>query len=121
MTAGNRKQTAKPKAKPRGKPFAPGQSGNISGRPKIPVEVRDAARAHTELAIATLAEICTSADKDSARVSAAVALLDRGWGKPLQEVAGPGGGAIPVEVKQLGDDELVARAAAIINQRKNAK
>jgi len=101
-----------------GRPFQPGQSGNPLGGKSIPVEVRDAARAHTELAIATLAAICASADKDSARVSAAVALLDRGWGKPVQEIAGPGGGAIPVHIQQLPDDELAAKAAAIIAKRK---
>jgi hypothetical protein len=33
------------------------------------------------------------------RVAAATVLLDRGWGRPLQTVAGPEGGALSVEFK----------------------
>jgi hypothetical protein len=72
-----------------GNRFAPGRSGNPGGRPKALQAVLDAAREHTEAAILTLAEICTDPDKPSAaRVAAAQALLDRGWGKPT---TGPGG------------------------------
>jgi len=85
--AGNRAKTAKRKPGP-GRPFKPGQSGNPSGRPKIPKEVVDAARAHTTRAIEVLSEILndvTAKAKD--RISAANALLDRGWGKPVQAVS----------------------------------
>ena len=45
--------------------------------------VRELAREHTALAINTLAEICGDAGaKSQARVQAACALLDRGWGRP---------------------------------------
>jgi len=45
--------------------------------------VRELAREHTTLAINTLAEICGDAGaKSQARVQAACALLDRGWGRP---------------------------------------
>lgn len=118
MTAANSERTAK-RLPPKGKPFAKGQSGNPSGRPKIIAEIRDLARTHTDLAINTLAEICAVADKDSARVSAAVALLDRGWGKPIQAISGPDGGAIPLEIAGLDDDALEARAKAIIAKRKS--
>lgn len=89
-----------------GKPFQPGQSGNPGGRPKVVAHVRELAREHTDLAIRTLAEICESADKDSARVAAATALLDRGYGKPPQEVS--------IDVSKLSDDELFARARSIL-------
>lgn len=66
-------------------PFQPGQSGNPGGRPKALKAVEDAARTHTEEAIATLAAICRNKDApEAARVAAANALLDRGWGKPRQ-------------------------------------
>lgn len=68
---------------PRGRPFAKGQSGNPGGRPKIPDSVRDACRAHTDQAIATLAEVMSDPGcPASARITAATSLLDRGWGKP---------------------------------------
>jgi hypothetical protein len=66
------------------KPFKKGKSGNLSGRPKEVAEVKALARQHTVIAIETLVRICNAGDKDSARVAAAIALLDRGWGKPGQ-------------------------------------
>ena len=48
-------------------------------------EVRELARAHTGAAIETLASIMTNTKSaPAARVSAANALLDRGYGKPPQ-------------------------------------
>jgi len=62
--------------------FRPGQSGNPGGRPRVAGEIRDLARQHTATALATLAEIAERGENESARVAAASALLDRGWGKP---------------------------------------
>jgi hypothetical protein len=48
-------------------------------------EVKELARAHTSKAIETLVSIMTNPKSaDAARVSAANALLDRGYGKPPQ-------------------------------------
>ena len=66
--------------------FERGRSGNPGGRPKGHGEIRDLARQHTELALGTLAEIAAHGENESARVSAANALLDRGWGKPAVPV-----------------------------------
>jgi len=75
-----------------GKPFKKGQSGNPGGRPKVVAEVRELARAHTGEAIETLVSIMTNPKSASAaRVSAANALLDRGYGKPPQHITGEGG------------------------------
>jgi hypothetical protein len=64
-----------------------GQSGNPGGRPKAIVEVAAAARERTVAAIDVLTEIMRNVDATaSARVSAAVALLERGWGKAPQTV-----------------------------------
>lgn len=85
------------KAKPRGKPFAKGTTGNAGGRPKLPDDVkhvRELAREYTAEAIAALAGVMTGGS-GPAKVAAANALLDRGWGKPSQPVDGDGeGGAI---------------------------
>lgn len=76
-----------------GRPFVKGQSGNPGGRPKVIGHVRDLARAHTEDALNTLVTITQDVTApQSARVSAAQALLDRGWGKPSQPVDGDGEG-----------------------------
>ena len=73
--------------------FQPGQSGNPSGRPKASARARDAAREHTETAIGVLVSIMTSEDAaTAARVAAASAILDRGYGKPTQPIDGDGEG-----------------------------
>lgn len=54
---------------------------------KAPTEIRSIARAHTKTAINVLAGIVRQEKAPpAARVAAANALLDRGWGKPTQHV-----------------------------------
>src|ERR1044072_5042431 len=72
-----------------GKTLKKSQSGNLGGRPKVLAEVKELARAHTGDAIETLVSIMTNPKSaPAARVSAANALLDRGYGKPPQHVTG---------------------------------
>ena len=66
--------------------FKAGKSGNPFGRPKALIEVRDLARKQTAKAIEALVDIMTAGKSEPARVNAAQALLDRGWGKPTQAI-----------------------------------
>jgi hypothetical protein len=68
--------------------FRAGQSGNPGGRPRAEPKVRDLARKHTTAAINGLAAILKDSESDLAKVSAANALLDRGWGKPTVHIEG---------------------------------
>ena len=72
--------------------WQPGFCPNPGGRPKQLVYVRDLARGKTEKAINTLVSVMDSKESPpNARVAAAVALLDRGWGRPpsMLELSAP--------------------------------
>ena len=70
---------------------------------KTPTDIRSLARSHTEGALNTLKGIMHQADAPpAARVSAAVALLDRGWGKPSQTMEM----TVRRIARDLADDEL---------------
>jgi hypothetical protein len=50
--------------------------------PKLsPAALRKLARAHSEAAVQVLAEVATTGSSEASRISAAMALLDRGYGK----------------------------------------
>ena len=56
---------------------------------KAPAEIRSLARSHTKSALKVLSGIMNEAEAPAAaRVAAAQALLDRGWGKPTQFIGG---------------------------------
>ena len=63
-------------------------SGRKPGKvSKAKLDIAERARTHGEAALRTLAEIMQDTDAPhNARVSAANALLDRGYGRPLQGV-----------------------------------
>jgi hypothetical protein len=65
--------------------FKPGKSGNPSGKKKHEGKSLQAlARQYTPDAVAALVKALNSPRE---RVPAAIALLDRGWGKPVQMIA----------------------------------
>jgi len=70
-----------------GRPFHKGQSGNPGGRPKIMVEVRELARKNSPEAMQTL--VANLKDENGhVRNAAAIAILDRAYGKPPQAIVG---------------------------------
>ena len=57
------------------------------GQSKTPTQIASLARVHTETVINVLIGIVTREDAPiPSRIAAGLALLDRGWGKPLQKV-----------------------------------
>jgi hypothetical protein len=69
---------------------------------KATADIRSLARAQTALAIRTLTGVCGSkAAPAAARVSAASALLDRGWGKPAQPHTGEDDTDIRITTRQI--------------------
>lgn len=67
---------------------------------KTPTQIKSLARGHTDAAIKTLAGIMNQDEcPAAARVAAATALLDRGWGKPAQPQVGEDGeGPLKLEI-----------------------
>jgi hypothetical protein len=69
-----------------GENHAPPESSQVA---KTPTEIKSLARAHSESALNVLAGIMNeTSSPHAARVAAANSLLDRGWGKAAQIVAG---------------------------------
>ena len=65
--------------------FTKGQSGNPGGRPKALGDLRELAREHTASALQVLLKVMEDPKAaSSARVGAASAVLDRGWGRAPQ-------------------------------------
>jgi hypothetical protein len=80
---GNTQKGLKNPNKVRVTSWKPGESGNKDGRPKAYKDIQELAKVHTPAAIAALV---LSLQDERTRVPAAVALLDRGWGKPSQSL-----------------------------------
>jgi hypothetical protein len=66
--------------------FTPGASGNPGGRPKAASVIAIEARKHGLAMVAVLNSIARKGKSEQARIAAATALLDRGYGKPAQSV-----------------------------------
>lgn len=63
--------------------------------PKTLTEIRSIARSHTRTAINALVGVMKAKDATpAARVSAAAAILDRGWGRPVQALENGDSGAL---------------------------
>jgi hypothetical protein len=78
--------------------------------PKTITEIRSLARSHTQTAVNVLVGIMRSKDATAAaRVSAANAILDRGWGKAAQSLENGDDGAL----------ELIHRIERIIVNPEN--
>jgi hypothetical protein len=78
---------------------------------KTITEIRSLARSHTRTAINVLVRIMRSKDATAAaRVTAANAILDRGWGKATQPLESGDGGAL----------ELIHRIERVIVHPENS-
>lgn len=80
-------QKSKPKAKPRGKPIAKGQVLNPGGRPKKTPQELDliaACKSKTPEALDVIMEIMVNGEKEQTRLTAALSIIERAYGKPVQ-------------------------------------
>ena len=90
----------------RGRPFQKGTSGNPGGRPKVLGDVQELARERSPEAIKILANVMRDEKAPpAARVAAANALLDRGYGKPTQPISQT---LTKIDPCTMSDEELAA-------------
>jgi hypothetical protein len=95
-------------------------AGRKRGVPnKVTIELADAAREFTLQALETLRHVCEKGQSEAARVAAACALLDRGYGRPKQalEHAGKDGGSIQLGV-QARIDQFLEKIDEIARRQK---
>lgn len=86
------------------------RGGREKGVPnKATREIKAVAQLHGPQAIAELVRIMTSSESDSARVTAARELLDRGYGKPAQSLEHSGPEGQPIEVHQQPTNADIAK------------
>jgi hypothetical protein len=92
--------------------FKPGQCGNRGGRPKVVAAVRELAQKHTTEAMAVLVSIMKDKKQTgAARAAAAIAVLDRGHGRPMTNVTVTGDAALPIPliVVSMADPRVANR------------
>ncbi len=99
-----------------GKGFVKGKSGNPSGKKPIPIDVKEAFRAHTMEAKDTLIEIMRDKEaKSGDRVRAADIVLNRAWGTPEQSVAVSGSMAsMAIDTSKLDTKSQEALLNAVV-------
>lgn len=84
--------------------------------------ISELARMHTSVALSALVHVASKGESESARVSAASALLDRAWGKPQQalELTGKDGGPIQtVDATKLSDAALLELHQAMTSDQED--
>ena len=85
MPAANSKKTTEKRVP--GRPFEKGKSGNPTGRPKIPDDVKEMLKGATPAACKLLCDTINNPnEKTELRVKCSEIVLDRVFGKPQQAV-----------------------------------
>jgi hypothetical protein len=91
--------------------FKKGQSGNPGGlRNRHIGDLSREARRYASLAVTTLVKICRKG-KERNQLAAACALLDRGYGRPLQMIDAA---MVHKKLDELTPDEIAALSARIV-------
>lgn len=81
-------ELAENRKKPRGKAFPAGNSANPGGRPKRTEEefkLIDACKTKSPRALEVMSEIMEHGESEKTRLAAAIAIIERAYGKPKQE------------------------------------
>ena len=115
----NRTKTGERQRKPG--TFQPGNRANPGGRPKVPPELREAAKSAAPEALQTAIDLMRNPGVEPAdRLRAASIVLDRAYGKPVQatEISGPDGGAITMRTQGMTEAEKAALVRRVAGELK---
>ena len=105
VAVGHNPKTGKPM--PIGRKFQPGQSGNPGGRPRVVADIRALAQDQGEASIQALIRVRDNPNSPAAAVvAAALAIMDRGYGKAIQRQEHTGADGGPIQTQQIADDRL---------------
>lgn len=102
-------QNSRKTARPRGRPFQAGISGNLNGRPKktaAEYELQAACRAKAPEALAVLVRIMESGDNERNQLAAAQMIIERGYGRPVQPTENKHIGAFALEPHTVDNSSL---------------
>jgi len=84
--------------------------------PTVPGTIASLARQYTPQAITHLAKLMRFAESEAVQLGAAVALLDRGWGKPASTFADEDGGDIRIVVRHIICGERAPNDLKLVEQ-----
>jgi hypothetical protein len=73
------------------------------GTPKkrLTLELKSLARDQTHLALNVLIGVATNGESEAAKVTAALGILDRGWGRPSQPTENKHEGELKITIRQI--------------------
>jgi hypothetical protein len=116
-------------ARPRGRPFPKGVSGNPGGRPaqgpdrrKIEADARLLARSHGVEAVEKLVAVMKDPSASHmAQILAANAILERGWGRPPMSVEMYDGGDVQPEEREESARKLFVSRLIELGKRIRAE
>jgi hypothetical protein len=74
-------------------------------RKRLPTDLKSLARSYTKACVETLSGVATNGESEAAKVSAAIALLDRGWGRPNQPHDAKVEGELRIVIRKMLSDE----------------
>lgn len=100
----NRQQTDKPKRSAPKTAFKKGVSGNPGGRPKRTAEELDliaACKDRSPAALAVIESIMLAGENERNKLSAAMAIIERGYGKPKEVVEANVNGRIETITRRI--------------------
>ncbi len=96
--------------------FVKGKSGNPSGRPKMPEDIKMALKDLVPTAVNKLSNIINCTDDERILLEAIKTLLDRVYGKPKQEIDASIDGSVDLNV-EFGEEIRMQLAEKLMQMK----